>query len=162
MKLTNIKIKVETDEQNQYVLKQHIKLNKESTWLVCLDYGNGSWFGQNVDDDRAVCSVWKGFRHLVINASGDLVIFAFQKHYKEREEKEITFAEFKAMCEPKKTLWDKRLCIMHSGDYTQKDVKEALKEFIDYLQDGMDTEDMPRADWCVQLKAKEIFGDELL
>ena len=212
MKIKNIKLKVETDEQNQYVLQKHLDLNKGCKWLVTLNYGTIYWLNQDYTP-RAVCSRWKGFRHLVINDYGDLILCLYEEYYNRREETEITFEEFKEMVgdtpkqdidlgkitavfdvnyhmlretsneqtiqicddceivkvegntihikkkEPKKTLWDKRDYIA-SGDkiyhFKSGDVQEALKEFIDWLN-----EDEPK-DNIYTKKAKEIFGEELL
>ena len=104
MKLTNIKLKVETDEENQYVLQKHIELNKECEWVVTLYNGDDYWSTHNLDTSRAVCSVWKGFRYLVIDSDGDLILCDFEGYYTERAEKEISFDEFKEMFEPKQTL----------------------------------------------------------
>lgn len=104
MKLTNIKLKVETDEENQYVLHKHIELNEGFAWVVNLVNGYIYWDGQPNDYYRANGSVWKGFRHLTINSDGDLILFAFEKNYSGRTEKEITFAEFKNMCEPEDVI----------------------------------------------------------
>ena len=61
--------------------------------------------------------------------------------------------------EPKKTLWDKRNPeSINSIMYAECDVKEALKEFLDYVIEKVYIQELT----SVQNKAKEIFGEELL
>lgn len=188
MKLQNIKIKVKTDEENQYVLKKHIELNKSILWLVILHNSNDN-YNFHYYDNHAVCSVWKGFRFLVINQVGDLILFDTNKDWDKRDEPEITFEEFKEMIEPKNTLWDKLNSqkniniplpkFIKDKYYTmsrdsliyeirrEHDIgmgraeyffKEALKEFLINLEGGS-------CDECrdfLETQAVQIFGKELL
>ena len=94
--IKNIKLKVETDEENQYVLQKHLELNKGCKWFVDLYIGNDSW-NDHDGNNRAVCSRWKGFRHLFIDNDGDLILFFQEEDYNERDEKEITFDEFQEL-----------------------------------------------------------------
>ena len=94
--ITNIKLKVETDEQNQYVLEKHLELNKGCDWLVILNFGSVYWSDRDVAN-RTVCSLWKGFRHLVIDDEGDLILCSQEEYYNERDEDEITFDEFQEL-----------------------------------------------------------------
>lgn len=61
--------------------------------------------------------------------------------------------------EDKRTLSDKSFTAYTKPDttkmYTKKDVKAALKEFIDEICPKFDK-------WAISEKAKEIFGDELV
>lgn len=155
--IKNIKIQVKSDEENQYVLNKLLDMNKEFAWYVGLYYGRGYYDAQNLGN-RAVCSVWKGFRHLVIDKDGDLILCVFEKYYKRRTEKEVTFEEFKQMVEPKKTLWDKRG--IYQGDSLRTvDVKDALKEYVNYARGLYEIHD---GETALLHKAKEIFGTELL
>jgi hypothetical protein len=97
MKLENIKIKVETDEENQFVLSKHKELNSGIAWLVALSDGDGYYDTQFNAYFRAVCSVWKGFRHLVINEFGILILLDSEINWDKREEKEINFKEFEKL-----------------------------------------------------------------
>ena len=100
--IKNIKLQVETDEQNQYVLNKLLDVNKNPVWIVYLDGGYDYFYFQDLDGNRAFCSVWKGFRHLVVDDSGDFFLCVFKDDFEEREEKEITFEQFKEMVEEKK------------------------------------------------------------
>lgn len=55
----------------------------------------------------------------------------------------------------KGTLWDKRLSDEDNPRMYSNDVKEALKEFINYIENNNNVE-------LIKRKAKEIFGEELL
>jgi MoaA/NifB/PqqE/SkfB family radical SAM enzyme len=99
MKIKNIKLEVETDEQNQYILNKLLDVNKGFTWYVYLYNGSAYYDGQGSVNNRAICSVWKGFRYLVIDSDGDLILCAFEDYYNKIKEKEITFEEFKKMVE---------------------------------------------------------------
>jgi hypothetical protein len=95
--MKNVKIKVKTDEQNLAVQKRLMELNYKNerfAWNVLLNNGNGYYNYQDYDANRAVCSVWKGFRYLVIDKHLDLVIFIDKKAWDGREEKEVSFEEF--------------------------------------------------------------------
>ena len=99
MKLANIKLKVETDEENQYVVANHLYLNKEDGWCIIIGEGEGSYseFESRLDTSKRhvkVCSVWKGFRYLSINEDGELYFHVFKEDYEKEEEKEISFDEF--------------------------------------------------------------------
>ena len=93
--MINVKIKVETDEQNLKVQERVKVLNKKvgrSAWYVRLDRGyydsrEGAYY-------RAVSSRWKHYRFLVINKWLDLVIFIDEDDWKKRKEKEVSFEEF--------------------------------------------------------------------
>lgn len=95
--IKNVKLKVETDEENQYVFNKLVEVNKEFAWLVYLNLGYDYYCSQDFDFVRAVCSEWKGFRNLVIESNGDLILFVHEKYYNKRKEKEITFEEFKEL-----------------------------------------------------------------
>ena len=170
MKIKNIKLKVETDEQNQYVLQKHLEVNKSCNWFVRLVYGFDGWNNQG-DIYRVVCSRWKGFRHLAIDDAGDLILCLQEENYNKRKENEITFEEFKEMVEPKqepkKTLYQKETYMDDNGmrgtGFKYNDVKEALKEFLNNLKSQGHNLD---SDSCLSSEnyelAKEIFGRELL
>ena len=100
--IKNIKIKVETDEQNQYVFNKHLESNRGCKWFVDL-YGGYDYWSTQDGTNRAVYSRWKGFRHLVIDDDGDLILCLREEYYNTRDEKEITFDEFQEMVsnEPK-------------------------------------------------------------
>ena len=98
--IKNIKLKVETDEENQYVLNKLIDINKDFAWIVYLFYGYDYYdIFQDYDSSRAVCSVWKGFRYFVICDDFALILYALKDRYDRRNEKEITFEEFREMVE---------------------------------------------------------------
>jgi hypothetical protein len=95
--MKNVKIKVETDEQNLAVQKKLMELNHENerfAWDVILDSGLDYYPTQDYDDSRAVCSMWKGFRYLVIDKDLDLVLFIDKEAWDRRKEKEVSFEEF--------------------------------------------------------------------
>ena len=118
MKIKNIKLKVETDEQNQYVLQKHLDLNKGCKWFVYLTNGDVYWLDQ-VGTTRAVCSRWKGFRHLVINDYGDLILCLYDEYYNRRDEKEIPFDEFKELVGDKPELTNTDSEFSFEFDYFQ-------------------------------------------
>jgi hypothetical protein len=94
--MKNVKIKVETDEQNLAVQKRLMELNHKNerfSWSVSLNTGYACYY-QAADYNRAVCSMWKGFRYLVIDKDLDLVIFIDKEAWDRRKEKEVSFAEF--------------------------------------------------------------------
>jgi hypothetical protein len=95
--MKNVKIKVKTDEQNLAVQKRLMELNHEKdrfAWDVYLNNGFDYYFNQDIDNIRAVCSVWKGFRYLVIDMDLDLVLFINKEVWDRRKEKEVSFEEF--------------------------------------------------------------------
>jgi hypothetical protein len=95
--MKNVKIKVETDEQNLAVQKKLMELNHEKdrfAWYVILNTGYATYYNRDTDNFRAVCSVWKGFRYLVIDMDLDLVLFINKEVWDGREEKEVSFEEF--------------------------------------------------------------------
>ena len=95
MTIKNIKLKVETDEENQYVLNKLRDVNKGFAWSVPLFDGYDFYGTQGLGYGRAVCSEWKSFRYLVIDKDCNLILCAFEDYYNKRQEKEITFDEFK-------------------------------------------------------------------
>ena len=95
--MKNVKIKVETDEQNLKFQERVKNLNKEAgrtAWIVYLDSGNGYYNYQDYDYYRAVCSRIKHYRFLVINKNLDLIICTTEDIWKKRKEKEVSFEEF--------------------------------------------------------------------
>jgi hypothetical protein len=95
--MKNIKIKVETDEQNLAVQKKLMGLNHEKdrfSWYVYLYDGYANCPYQDSDLPRAVCSEWKGFRYLVIDKDLDLVLFINKDAWDRKKEKEVSFEEF--------------------------------------------------------------------
>ena len=95
--MINVKIKVETDEQNLKVQEKLCELNKENgrtAWRVYLSNGNDYCYYQDYDSNRAVCSRWKQYKYLVINKILDLVIYIDEWDWKQRKEKEVSFEEF--------------------------------------------------------------------
>lgn len=71
--------------------------------------------------------------------------------------------------ESKRTLWDKNLEMFNSNTLKADDVKEALNEFIDWLEycfNNKETKESFIAAYVNKIKirdkAKEIFGEELL
>ena len=95
--MKNVKIKVETDEQNLKVQERLGELNKENgrtAWGVYLNYGYDYYNYQGYGVDRAVCSRWKHYRFLVIDKYLDFIICTTEDIWKQREEKEVSFEEF--------------------------------------------------------------------
>ena len=96
--MKNVKIKVETEQQNLKVQERVHELNKEAgrtAWIVYLDYGDGYYnFYQGNDYYRAVCSRWKHYKYLLINKNLNLVIYSDECDWKKRKEKEVSFDEF--------------------------------------------------------------------
>jgi hypothetical protein len=94
---TNVKFRVETDEENQQVF-YYIKEQSEKedfAWAVFLDGGGDYFFdSQDFDDPLAFCSVWKGFRYFAVDIYNDLILCISEEEYNKRHEKEITFEEF--------------------------------------------------------------------
>ena len=93
--MKNVKIKVETDDQNLNVQERLCELNKEngrSAWYVRLD--RGYYDSREGAYNRAVSSRKKHYRFLVINKWLDLVIFIDEDDWKKRKEKEVSFDEF--------------------------------------------------------------------
>lgn len=116
--LKNIKVTVETDEQNQYVLKTLQNMNTNCAWCVGLNYGCDDYETQSLDSGRVVCSVWKGFRYLVIEDDGELILCTTKEYYDRRHEKEITFQQFEEMVE------NKPKDVIEIGGITYKRVEE--------------------------------------
>ena len=98
LKMKNVKIKVETDEQNLKVQERVKNLNKEAgrtAWYVILYDGFEYYYGQVTDDNfRAVCSRWKKYKYLLIDVDSDLIICTSGDIWKKRKEKEVSFEEF--------------------------------------------------------------------
>ena len=95
--MKNVKIKVETDEQNLKVQERLHELNKENgstNWYVTLDRGDDYCNYQDYDLDRAVCSSWKKYKYIVIDVDSDLIICINEDDWKQREEKEVSFEDF--------------------------------------------------------------------
>jgi len=95
--MKNVKIKVETDEQNLKVQERLCEFNKENrrtNWYVTLYDGYGNYYYQDYDYTRAVCSMWKHYKYLVIDNDLDLVIYIDEWDWKQRKEKEVSFDEF--------------------------------------------------------------------
>ena len=85
-------------------------------------------------------------------------------HISKDEIKELTFedvdaTDWEVVKEPKDTLWKKGIINATYGQcFSENDVKEALKEFIDYMDYLLgDIHFIERKN----KKAKEIFGEEL-
>jgi len=97
-KMKNVKIKVETDEQNLKIQERVHDLNKEDSgfaWGVFLNSGNDYYDYYDYQDyDRAVCFSWKKYKYLVIDNDLDLIICTNEDIWKQREEKEVSFEEF--------------------------------------------------------------------
>ena len=97
--MKNVKIKVETDEQNLKVQERLYDLNKENgntNWHVTLYRGNDYDFydTQDTDNYRAVCSSWKKYKYLIVDEDLDLIICTTEDIWKKRKEKEVSFEEF--------------------------------------------------------------------
>ena len=95
--MKNVKIKVETDEQNLKVQERLYELNKEAgrtAWRVYLDRGNDYYGYQGSDNYRAVCARWKKYKYLVITKNVDLVMYIGEWVWKKRKEKEVSFEDF--------------------------------------------------------------------
>jgi hypothetical protein len=95
--MKNVKIKVETDEQNLKVQERVIDLNKEAgrtAWDVYLNDSYDYYSYQDYDTYHAVCSRWKHHKYLVINRDLDLIICITEDIWKKREEKEVSYEEF--------------------------------------------------------------------
>ena len=95
--MINVKITVETEDQNLKVQERVKNLNKEAgrtAWIVYLDSGNGYYNYQDYDHYRAVCSRIKNYRFLVINKNLDLIICTTEDIWKKRKEKEVSFEDF--------------------------------------------------------------------
>ena len=95
--MKNVKIKVETEEQNLKVQERLKVLNKEngrSDWYVYLNNGIDNCIDLDSDYYRAVCSRWKHYRFIVINKYLDLIICTTEDIWKRRKEKEVSFEEF--------------------------------------------------------------------
>ena len=92
--MKNVKIKVETDEQNLKVQKRLCELNEGFAWFVYLndsyDYRNNQGNG----NDRAVCSRIKQYKYLVVDVALDLIICTSEDIWKKRKEKEVSFEDF--------------------------------------------------------------------
>jgi hypothetical protein len=118
--MKNVKIKVKTDEQNLAVQKKLMELNHKNesvAWNVSLTYGYDNCDYQALDFCRAVCSVWKGFRYLVIDKDLDLALFIDKEVWDRRKEKEVSFAEF--IGEDNKT----KEIVVDGVTYVRKDIK---------------------------------------
>jgi len=95
--MKNVKIKVETDEQNLKVQEKVKVLNKEAgrtAWVVYLNDSYGYYHYRDNVNNRAVCSRWKHYRFLVIDEELDLIICINEDIWKKRKEKEVSFEEF--------------------------------------------------------------------
>ena len=95
--MKNVKIKVETEEQNLKVQKRLCDLNKENgrtAWYVFLRYGHDYYDYQDIDNLRAVSYNMKHFRFLILDNHLGLVICMSEDDWNEREEKEVSFDEF--------------------------------------------------------------------
>jgi ABC-type oligopeptide transport system substrate-binding subunit len=97
--MKNVKIKVKTDEQNLAVQKRLMELNHKNdrvSWYVDLSDGDDYYRNLFTDNDlsRAVCSMLKGYRYLVIDKDLDLVIFINKEEWDRKKEKEVSFEEF--------------------------------------------------------------------
>ena len=93
--MKNVKIKVETEEQNLKVQERLQELNKEvgrSAWYVYLDHGY--YDSREGAYNRAVSYKRKHFRFLVIDKYLDFIICTTEDIWKQREEKEVSFEEF--------------------------------------------------------------------
>jgi hypothetical protein len=118
--MKNVKIKVKTDEQNLAVQKKLMELNHKNdrfAWRVALLYGFDYYNTRDYDGFRAVCSVWKGFRYLVIDKDLDLVLFIDKEEWDRRKEKEVSFEEF--IGEDNKT----KEIVVDGVTYVRKDIK---------------------------------------
>ena len=68
----------------------------------------------------------------------------------------IEATDWEIYVEPNKTLYSKRNELTHlKSRYAESDIKEALREFLNYIHNGKSESD-------IKNKAKEIFGEELL
>ena len=86
--MKNVKIKVETDEQNLKVQERLKDLNKENgntNWYVTLYCGNDSCYYQDYDSNRAVCSSWKKYKYLAVDVDLDLIICIDEWDWKKRK-----------------------------------------------------------------------------
>jgi len=95
--MNNVKIKVETDEQNLKVQERVKELNKEngrSDWGVYRDNGTYNYDYRDNYNDLAVCSRCKQHKYLVIDVDLDLIICTSEDIWKKREEKEVSFEDF--------------------------------------------------------------------
>ena len=95
--MKNVKIKVETDEQNLKVQERLNLLNKENgntNWYVTLYRGNDYCYYQDYDSNRAVCSSWKKYKYLIVDVDLDLIICRNEDIWKRRKEKEVSFEDF--------------------------------------------------------------------
>ena len=92
--MKNVKIKVETEEQNLKVQKRVHELNDGFAWRVYLDNGYDYSDSQDFDYTRAVWSRWKKYKYLVIDVDVDLIICINGYIWKQRKEKEVSFEEF--------------------------------------------------------------------
>ena len=95
--MRNVKIKVETEEQNVKVQETVMDLNKEigRTALDVYLTDSYDYYGyQNYETCRLVCSRWEKYKYLVINRDLDLYICINEDIWKKREEKEVSFEEF--------------------------------------------------------------------
>ena len=95
--MKNVKIKVETEEQNLKVQERLCELNKENgrtAWYVLLYNGIDNCIDLDSDYYRAVCSRWKHYRFLVLDVDLDLIICINEYVWKRRKEKEVSFEEF--------------------------------------------------------------------
>ena len=95
-----------------------------------------------------------------------VLLHSGEKDYCQFSISHIEATDWEVVEEPKKTLSDKSYNIADKGEvfgleengnlFLRDDVREALKEFMDWLND-----DEPEENIYVN-KAKEIFGEELL
>ena len=92
--MKNVKIKVETEEQNLKVHERLCELNEGFAWFVYLNDGYDYCNSQGNGNDRAVWSRWKHYKYLVIEEDLDLIICTTEDIWKKRKEKEVSFEEF--------------------------------------------------------------------
>jgi hypothetical protein len=106
---TNVKFKVDTDEENRQVL-EHIKRRSKQqdfVWGIYINYRDYGCDNRVGDLLQAVFSLWKTYRYFAVDADKNVILCSTQKVYTLRPEKEISFQEFledKEMGEPKEEI----------------------------------------------------------
>lgn len=93
-RMNNIKLKVNSPEQNMQVQKKVKELNRErGHWNVFLNHG----FVNAIDYVLRAVYVsrnWSGFEYLVIDKDNDLILCTNKEAFDKRQEKEVSFEEF--------------------------------------------------------------------
>ena len=93
--MKNVKIKVETEQQNLKVQERVHDLNEGFGWFVYLDNGYDFYCNsQGNGNDRAVCSRIKNYKYLIVDVALDLIICTSEDIWKKRKEKEVSFEAF--------------------------------------------------------------------